>query len=287
MNFKIKPLIPSLFISFNLAIIFMGCVTNESAGPTTPEGDPGFYASYTILGSNLKFPAQSKTYNECSSQNELISKVTTIKEDSMNFNIHGDTLDLGMNHPESRPSGAIVQLVTLFLRKGSGSGLDGQWVRIGSKYLLNGTFSPEEMAYYNKSEIDISLDHAGNTFVLDFQNGLMKSYLDTQTAERFLGNWNNGFTGPFEDTVPPVMDISIYDITVKVLEKHKVQLKGSITGETVTISHPDQDGAIYSSSNSSHLEFTFSRIPKSCPAEFEPSWYKEFIYANKKMDSKS
>ena len=282
MNFQIKLFIPSLLTLLLLAVYLTGCISSEGSDTAIPEGDPQFYGTYTIVGSNLIFAAQSKTYTECSSENTLTTKVRTTTADSMYFNIHGDSLEIGIRNPETLASGSIVQLLTVFSRKGSGSGLDGQWERIGTKYSMDGNLSPEDVKLYDRMVVENNSENANNTFVLDFTNSVMRSYLDTKTAERFLANWNQGYTGPFEDTTSPEKDASIYAITVKVMEKHKVQLKGAITGETVTIKHPDQDGAIYSSSDPSHFEFTFNSIPESCPAEFVPGWYRTFLAANKK-----
>lgn len=265
------------------ACLLSGCMTGGDGGSGAVTS--GFLkkdqGTYRIEGGNIINENRFRTYFYCS-LGEIVSETDTLKNDTIPFELAGNTLSLINPSLDTMESGAVVQYLVQAMRMGRGASLNGLWQFTGQSYrVLAGALSPvektrvEEDNAKNNGHLDIT------TFQWQFSDGLITTFEDTKTAEAFLLAWNKANI----DGLYPA-DSARYDIAVKVVGKYQVELKGRITEETVLLTLENDRSETFQSSDPAHPMHRFDRIPKSCPDDTEPGWYGLFLQANSKAGTR-
>jgi G3E family GTPase len=161
---------------------------------------------------------------------------------------------------------------------GSGSGVDGTWTANGYSYVvISGTLTVSEKAEFDEMVKDFNTYTAFTTNQVIFSNGILYTKSDTKTAEQFIAEWNG-----LHSDIPAQADSARFNISLRVLDKHTVELKGNSVAETVILLINNDDSRVYTSSNPEHAKFTHANPPVACPNDLEPDWYTEFLFGNAK-----
>lgn len=266
-----------------LSFTVSGCLVGNSGGgnsdPGTPPGTAEVLAKYNLKDGKLLFPRMERTRYACGADNEVLTIVDTTFEDSGHFELSGDSLSLlGLVHPHEFNSGARVQLLQVYKRKGSGTGIEGQWTFSRWSFrVLAGELTAEEREGYDIMSTEEYFNNGFINYFLVIGNGEITRYTDIERAELFRGIWN----GRFENE-PLEVDSARYSVSVKVVDKYTVELKGAVTSESIRIVYTDEGSRTYSSNFPAHAVHHYDSTPKSCPNDFEPAWYRLFLDANSK-----
>jgi hypothetical protein len=271
--------VPALFLA---AGMLSGCMTGgdgsiEGLSSASLKREQG---TYRIEGGNIINENRIR-HNAYCSLGQVVTRTDTLKNDTIPFELAGNTLILFNPHLDTMESGALVQQVIQTMRMGRGSSLTGLWQYTEQSYrVLAGALSEEERAEAEEEKTEANSHWDITTFQVQFSGGAITTFEDTKTAEAFLSDWNEG-----DPDNQYAADSARYDIAVKVVGKYQVELKGRLTGETVLLTLENDRSETFQSSDPAHASHRYDRIPKSCPNEPEPLWYREFLDANYKTGS--
>jgi hypothetical protein len=271
--------IPALFLAAGL---LSGCMTGGDGkieGPSSAslKREQG---TYRIEGGSIINENRIRLNIYCS-LGEVVTDTDTLKNDTIPFELAGNTLILFNPRLESMESGAVVQHVLQAMRVGRGASLTGLWQYVSQSYRIQeGALSAEEKAELDERKARTNAQMGLTTFQVQFAGGAITTFEDTKTAEVFLSDWNDS-----PSDFPDGADSARYDISVKVVGKHEVEMKGRLNGETVRLTLENDRSKTFQSSDPAHASHRYDRTPKSCPNEPEPLWYREFLDANYKTGS--
>lgn len=211
--------------------------------------------------------------------NDLISRPGVSFRDTFPFFPDKEYLSLeygGMSGTSSADGSDTVtwKMYTVYLRQGAGSDLKGLWRIIGERAeLVKGNPTPDQ-----QSSLDVELGFDAEVLaafpsLLEFDDARMIYYTHPDLAGKFLYHWNHSRPGLSTDS-------GTYAVQVKAIGKAAVELKGKKTGETVRIGISADNSRRYTSDFPSHRPYSFDAKPTTCPNNFTPSWYDQFLQDN-------
>jgi hypothetical protein len=260
------------------SVILTGCLGDGSSSPdSTPVGVIDLVAQYRLEDGKIVFPPQLRTRTECLDETKLETGTFTTVEDWLPFEVRGDTLLFGVSHPQEPADDASVQLYDIYMRVGSGSGLKGQWTLSERIYRVeSGNLAPLEHAIFDRMTAGTNVEYAYSSSTLYVTDDSLKRFTETRNADIFVAEWN----GVFNEEIAG--DSSRYDIAVRVVDNHTVEMEGAIDTETVRIIFKDDGSRTYASTAPGHTEFHYDRIPAACPNHSRPDWYRDFLESNRK-----
>ncbi len=265
-----------------LCACLAGCITDGAKGsPERPAGTVFKDLEYVPGNGYLLFPPQERIHYDCGDDDKLVTTVTTSIADSAYFKIIGDTLFLGLFHAETLASGAKVQGLDRFLRKGGGSGIGGQWVdlRLDRVYwALSGEPTAQEQAQLDRMGASARMDDWSGHRTLLFEDGKLSFYFDFEAAENFLASWNGR-----DPESPEKPDSATYAVSVRIVDKNTVELIGRENGEVIRIAGSDPYVRTFTSDHAGHEAYTSDQSPETCPrVRPTPAWYDKFLEENLK-----
>jgi hypothetical protein len=275
-GFSLAALVPPLALIL-AAASFTGCLFGGSSEESAVDiGEETGSEEYSVSGNRIIKPGFDVTNRYCDGDSMHVDTYR-VGADTVEFSISGEVLSINDSRVHAHPHDAIIQWTSLFMRIGSGSGLEGSWLYTGREYrVVSGALASEE-----KAELDRQRDYRGPLFELNQVNlliggGLIRSYRDRPGAKIFMAIWNGAFTGTGDQA-----DSARYAIAVKEADRNTVELKGLKSGETVRVEETPES-TTYTSDQGGHATHVFSSNPKTCPNETHPEWYEQFKSANLK-----
>jgi hypothetical protein len=255
------------------AAVLTGCLSgNSSDGPADP-GDVTNTIPYNVAGNTIISGPIIYTETYCNGD-LLRTESDTSDADTLVFQITGSKLTV-FGYDDTLQSGAVIELVSVFTREGSGTGLRGLWTGSSQVYrVISGTLSEEEESRLEENERISARYMAIHRSWVRFTDNELLVYRDREYAKQFLSEWNGEFS------TESYADSAQYAITVKAVDRNTVELNGRENGETVRITL-DADGKTYSSDMPGHALHRYLENPTTCPNDYEPAWYWEFLEANR------
>lgn len=259
-----------------LAAVLLGCSGGKSTNPDAMNEEGRSESAthpYTVSGNQIITPAYADTSYFCFGS-ELETETYMLGPDTVAFSVSGNTLTL-ITRTDTTMSGAVVEWISNFTRSGSGAGLIGAWKHGENFYrVLSGDLTEGE-----KHEIDLEMAQSSQIepfyeFSLIFTENTITTSVDILTAELFLHQWNAAI---FPGDVP---NSAKYDISVVIVDRLTVELRGSKTGETVRIKILPKGDRTYTSNNAGHPESRYISDSKTCPNDYEPLWFRNFKEEN-------
>jgi hypothetical protein len=258
---------------FLAAAALTGCLFGNSSDDPGAPGEQTASTAYTARGNWIITPAHSDTETYCE-DDSLVIDIQEQNLDSVEFEVTATSLKIFPDADTLFESGALVQYIAVFTRVGSGAGLGGLWENTGEEYrVVSGTPSEAEKAEQENDRKRNLLFRAYFHSWARFADGKIVSYADRESARQFVSSWNDEFINDFES------DSARFAVTVKAVDKHTVELKGRKTGETVRLTQT-MEATTFSSDNPGHALHRYLENPKSCPNEYSPEWYSDFLQAN-------
>ena len=257
------------------AAALTGCLFGNSSDGSANPGEVTQTIPYRVEGNTI-ITGPYSYYGSYCNEDVLHKDSSLVEENTIAFKVEGSTLSI-IAGKDTLESGAVIQQVVVFARQGSGSGLQGLWSGANQEFrVVSGTPTETENAELEDDQKFFARYRAYSRSWFRFAGGKIISYLDRESAKRFIADWN----GEFNEEKKP--DSARYAITVKALDKYTVELKGRENGETVRFTQ-NSEGATYSSDMPGHAFHRYFSEPKSCPNEYTPEWYGEFMDANLKV----
>lgn len=260
------------------AAALTGCMFGNSSEDTANPGVIIQTIPFKVEGNTIITVAYTRPYSYCSGD-EMQSGIDTMEADTVAYRISGSSMEI-LPDNDTLGSGAVIQHVFVFTRQGSGSGLQGLWSG-GSRRFKVVTGTPTETENSELEDDQTHFDHY-SAFVeswVRFAGGKIISYEDRESAKLFIAEWN----GEFDARPDSRPDSARYAITVKALDKNTVELKGLKNGETVRFTLNFGE-TTYSSDTPGHAFHRYLSNPKTCPNEYSPEWYEQFMEANWKAE---
>lgn len=253
-------------LGFVTALLALGACSSGSSTGESPEAETGSL-SYIVSGNRIITKTQKQTMNYCIGT-EMKTKVFDMESDTVAYVISGNTLTL-TGPAEFDDYDAKVEIITTGTRMGSGSGLEGRWLKTDEQYrVVSGDLDAE-------LEARIAASNYNSVFVkeawLEFKNGKITYHADINTAAQFADSWKE--------------NEKYYDISAKIVDQYTIELVGNKTQEIVRIGITPSQDRTYSSNRTDHKEHQFQAIPKTCPNEIMPKWFQEFQSDNMKLET--
>ena len=271
----------STFLLSTIAAIacLTGCVTGGSGGVTPNTGGSEKSVSpYTIVNGKIVTPARVDTTYDCDGDSP-VTYLDTVAADSLAYELTGNSLKFSDRHLDTLASGTVSQTALTLERVGSGTGLEGTWnYRIYKSLIVSGTPTAADLDTLARRDSIINKLIGDEIVQVRFSNGLIYTYVDINTAEAFLQEWN----GTSDGGSPQFADSARYDVAVRVISRYVVELKGLKSAETITLTLDNDGSRTYSSNLAGHAEFHFVANTKTCPNNPAPVWFSEFLLANPK-----
>jgi hypothetical protein len=255
--------------------------------PSTPQPDViTIHSTYTVNGDKITEQVQDSLYQfkVCadSALDSIVDTVILPVLRTLVFRVTGDTL-LIQNSVDSADkrwldSNAVVHKYEQFIRIGAGTGLEGSWRYDGLTYRI----TAGQMTDSEKAELDTSA--MASKFWMYFSNDVVVTITQTTIAriitsywsELFLFKWNNAPSAYY------YADSEVYAVDISQEGISQVRLAGRVSTEVVTITYDSAANWNYLSTNTLHAPYTYFATPDTCPNEFRPSWWDEFMNANAK-----
>jgi hypothetical protein len=285
-----RPLAAAAFLAFSASMVFFSC---DILNPKDKDNTPGSVSQGAVLEETIGYtataneitmtePAGSNCWSYCDGT-ELVEECDTSSgsDESIPYTLSGNTLSFGVDQSEME-SGAVVQLNMVLTRVGDGTGLQGVWKVTGMSYtVLSGTLTPAEKAELDEAVAsDDFFDEMGSMELQITATQINVYYLEGgySWADDFIDEWNGEWSSD-----PSYADSANYNVTVTKVNNNTIKLVGKKNGETVTITWDNSAETItYTSTDAAHSAHTYYENPTSCPNNYYPSWYYEFLSANSK-----
>ncbi len=256
---------------------FLGaCLDDSSRDPAfVPPGEALSKWAYSVSGDSLIIQGSKRSFSYCL-LDSLVSDSSSGNADTVRFSIVGDTLNL-FPLPDTLDDGTVIQETFQMLRHAPGAGIEGVWKTGPIRYRhLSG-----QLDAARKAELDSQ--YAWNTedaeylySFNEFKTGTLYQYAVFDWGEKFMRDWKRD-----RWTLLPG-DSSHFALDAKRVDKHAVELKGRISGETVRLTFQDNFERGYTSDRPEHPESWFRLNPTTCPNDVYPPWLFEFLNANQK-----
>jgi hypothetical protein len=171
---------------------------------------------------------------------------------------------------------------------GSGSQLEGAWSFSEFKYrVVSGTMTAEEKAEHDEDMATWKEFQTYDTLTMEFSGETITYYSVANTAGKFMARWNGSIEGYDDsdsdsdsDSVP---DSAKYSVVLNTIDRHTVELRGALTGETVRIKITPKGEVTYTSDKAEHDQHVFLTEAPTCPNDFQPEWYSAFLRDNAKF----
>jgi hypothetical protein len=257
---------------------FTGCLfDNASDAEPKALGLAVTSTPYSVVGNRIITPGYDDSVKYCF-LGSMIDTVFHIQPDTVGFEISGNTL-LILEAEDRTETNAAIQWVTTYARAGSGTGLEGDWNGTGRHYrVVSGTLTAQEKSKMDLWDSTQQAYTAGRSFTTRFAQGKLTTFVDEDYPKAFVAEWNIGFgNGPGMEA-----DSARYDIRLKAIDKNAIDLIGKKNGETVRITE-NADGRTYTSTKAGHSEHRYASHPTSCPNDYQPVWFAQFLEDNLKV----
>lgn len=150
-------------------------------------------------------------------------------------------------------------------------------------YVINGTtlmLKRTDSAFYTRTGTGTGL--TGGTWV---QNGAVEEFPADMafTADSVTLTMADSGGSEGDDYIRnlwPVDSVS-YHLTLSRISSRQVQLTGTVSGETVTLTWNTDGDKTVTSSSAGHYSYTYYANPRSCPNNPYPAWYySDFLGPN-------
>jgi hypothetical protein len=239
--------------------IALFCVTHFACNDTSPTGSGNTANQY--LNSSYEYYLSNgilivKT-NKSFCEDSILKQVN---EMHLHYATSDDTLFL-------KPVDTVSEMfsdssILVLKRAGSGSGLQGSWVIIGSKETETSQIEPYLLE--------------GSEFTITFTETRMETFSDQSPVDQLYSAYKT-----YED----------FNITVS-KNGNDIILTGNATQEQVTITIVgNSEQIVYKSSDTGKEDHIYYSTPTECPNDMSPDWLVDFIYDNivlsKRMPSSS
>jgi hypothetical protein len=277
-----------------LKLVFCACVPIAclcgGTGGGNPLGagpnDPVQEGTYTAIGDQLSLDFGETIYTDSYCYGDsLVVEADTFQSTpvALDYELSGNTLALTEEESNEyydealddyvtfQDPNAIVAFQMVFTRSTSGTDIQGTWVLTGAAYeVVSGTLTAAETQALNTQVLAMQEDLAewgmtlvfGASTVSVYQTGGSSSLADELLYE-------------YEQYV-----VQSCNITAAKVNSNTISLTGDVTGEVVTIAVSTDWDMTYSSSDPTHATHTYYDNPTSCPNDYEPLWFEDFLVAN-------
>lgn len=268
-----------IFILSLITCYFSSCVNDSSSPKSIPPGDKEVTGTYRILDGKIISNEEIFSYSYCN-DSILVTHTLINPDDSISYDIRGDNLAHYLPFIDSLSEGSVIQRIANFKREDASTGPEGLWIFSQYSYrITSGTLTPEALDTQLKRINSANSENIFLSIHLQIQDGEISYYYDNHNAEKFIASWN--------DTLDPDWGYaysSRFNITLKLLDKNSVELKGETSSEIVKTTWHNIYEKTFSSDNPAHAEYTYLSKPKTCPNLFRPIWYRPFFYDNEKSN---
>lgn len=241
-----------------------------------PQGEVVSDRPYRIVGSLILAATPADTMRFCIGDSlwELPFKA---HDDSLGFELRGDSLTLLRSAWRPDP-GSEVRIREILIRVAGDTGLEGVWLSRGMRIdTLSGSVADTARPYLDRISARMIADRQYKTIHSRFLSGRFALYSDADRARAFVDEWNG--IHPESDTAESP-DSSTYAIAIRAVGKSEVEMKGLVTGETVTLTLHEDRSVDYRSDDKFHDPFSERVYGGSCPDKPSLPWYVEFLNAN-------
>ena len=270
---------------FTIAIIcasvacLSGCLTSDSVDPSEETDPPGFRTAsfaYSLETGKIIITPFTRIHRECSDTG-LSTETLITQSTALPYELEGDSLKLMQGGPQTVRLGTVIRIYNAFARVGRGTGLKGRWVLISQGYrVVSGEASAEDYAQFDRMMASSDMERPFTDVQHVFSEDSIAYFIDTKNAERFIAGWNG-----LDSERPEDVDSANYAISLRIIERDVVELKGLKSGETVRLRMGNDRSRDYSSDVSAHVPHHNDDTPESCPNEYGPIWYWDFLEANR------
>lgn len=258
---------------------FTGCSDLGESGPRPLATEPDYIGEYSVDQDRILMTTVGDTLSYCDGPDRKVLGHPT-ETDTLKFHIGGDRLKV-FNAPETDGpavgAGPVVQISWEAARVGRGGDvLEGHW-RIGKfEYnLVSGVLTDSLLSGWERRMRAWRRGNALGISEIEFKEGRAYARSDIRWADLFVADWN----GELEPEARAA-DKDAYDIEVKALDKHTVELRGRGTGETVRLTFTRKGDRTFSSDRGGRQAYQVTREPASCPENPESTWFEAFKAAN-------
>jgi hypothetical protein len=253
-------------------------------GPSSSPGTMTMTGTFRVSGDSIYVtattPADTMRYCMGDSLVVQIDSANTQQESGIPYSISNNTLTLTESFPDMSGAGYTIGLNINFSRVGSGIGVEGTWNLASITYVVLAGTAPDSI----KHEVD-SMNTAMNQMLASGEVSMQYTFSGTQftAVQSYTYNWADYYVSSWTDcSYAYGADTCSYDVTVVKLNSSTVQMHGKTSGETVTITWNGAGDMTYTSSDPTHLAFTYYMNPVSCPNDYMPDWFATFLTANAK-----
>ena len=254
------------------AAALTGCLFGNSSDGSANPGEVTQTIPYRVEGNTI-ITGPYSYYGSYCNEDVLHKDSSLVEENTIAFKVEGSTLSI-IAGKDTLESGAVLEVVVLFTREGSGTGLGGLWLNTKQEQrVVSGVLTQEEKDRLENDKMLTARYSAYYHFWVQFTGGKLISYQKREYAKQFISDWNDEFATMSD------ADSARYAITVKALDQNTVELKGRENGETVRIAY-NFEVMTYSSDKPGHALHRHFSDPETCPNEYTPAWYEEFRQAN-------
>ncbi|HMD68412.1 MAG TPA: hypothetical protein VKF42_05980 [Chitinivibrionales bacterium] len=277
-----------------LAVLLTCSKSNNN--PTGPSGSKvnDYTIAYTSSGDTLFITtAQSiLSTKECFGDSMTFYSDTSPASSGITvYGFDGNTLRLVSSITDTMStSGAVVEYSSELSRIGTGTGIIGLWKYTGESYrVISGTLQPTEVQSLDAEmavEDTMLLSMVAEYQITSSQINLYISGTLDYATEFINYQWDYSMLGD-----PASADSAIYNVTVNKVGENKLTLTGNVSHEVVTIkwvvsgvsNYPEIPYTmVYTSSNSAHAAYSYYSNPQTCPDDYYPAWWDDFMTANEK-----
>lgn len=268
-----------VLLSASIALL-SGCLTSGGGDPSEEPAPPGFRTAsfaYSLESGKITIPPFTRINRECTdtglSTGTLITQSTALP-----YELEGDSLKLMQGGPQSVRLGTVIQIYNAFARVGRGTGLNGRWLLISQRYrVVSGEASAEDYARFDRMMASADMERPFTDVHFVFSGDSIAIFMDTKNAEHFMADWNGLYSERPEDA-----NSANYAISLRIIGRDEVELKGLNSGETVRLRLGNDRNRDYSSDAAGHAPHHYDDTPESCPNEYSPLWYWHFLEDNRK-----
>lgn len=273
-----------VFVIAQMAVFSCGKNGNSVYGPS--DSNPittTMTGTYRISGDSIyvtaSYPADTSSYCFGDSLILRIDSAQPPQESGIPYSITNNTLTIIEPYNTTSMSGYGVSILVNFTRVGQGVGVQGTWNGTSMGYqVLYGTL-PDSV----RNELDLMVAQA-NQSLASGEISMQFTFSGNQitAVQSYTPDWADNYVSSWTDCNLYGTDTCSYAVTVVKLNSATVQLHGKTSGETVTITWKANGDQHFTSSDTSHHAYTYYENPVTCPNNFEPDWFFNFLTANAK-----
>lgn len=241
-----------------------------------PQGEVVSDRPFRIIGNLIIAATPADTIRFCIGDS-LWTLPFDAHDDTLRFRLRGDSLTL-MRTPWRPDPGSEVQALEVLIRVAGDTGLEGVWLSRGMRIdTLSGSVADTARPYLDRIGARMIADLEYKTIHSRFLSGRFAIYTDADRARAYVDEWNGSH--PESDTAE-TPDSAIYAMAIRAVGKSEVELKGLVTGETVTLTLHGDRSVDYRSDDKFHDPFSERVYGGSCPDKPSLPWYVEFLSDN-------